>query len=82
MPVSEGDDAVTIAGGAYAVAIHEGPFTQVSRTYAALGRHVSAAGIGLAGPIRETYLVGPPTVRDPSRYRTEIAWPISHPPAS
>ncbi len=82
VPVSEGDDAVTIAGGAYAVAIHEGPFTQVSRTYAALGRHVSAAGIGLAGPIRETYLVGPPTVRDPSRYRTEIAWPISHPPAS
>ncbi|WP_226345561.1 MerR family transcriptional regulator [Agilicoccus flavus] len=80
VPVSGGDDAATIAGGAYAVAIHEGPFSQVSRTYAALGRHVSVAGVGLAGPIRETYyLVGPPTVRDPSRYRTEIAWPISHP---
>lgn len=79
VPVAGGTDVTTIPGGSVAVALHEGPFAQVSSTYAALGRHVSTAGIGLSAPIRETYLVGPPTVRDPSRYRTEIAWPIRHP---
>lgn len=72
-----GEDTVTVPGGRHAVAIHEGPFGEVDGTYAALGRHVSAAGVGLDGPIRETYLVGLPAVRDPARFRTEIAWPVT-----
>lgn len=79
VPVTGGGDAVDVPGGVFAVAVHEGSFAEVSRTYAALGRHVALAGIGLPGPIRETYLVGPPAVHDPHRFRTEVAWPITRP---
>lgn len=79
LPVIEGPDTTMLPGGPYAVAVHEGPFTEVGRTYSGLGRYVADAGLGLNGPIRETYLVGPPAAIDPHRFRTEVAWPIAEP---
>ena len=56
---SKGSD-VTVAGGAYAIAVHAGPFVDFDRTYAALGSHVAAHETAAPGPIREIYLVSPP----------------------
>lgn len=59
-----------------AIALHQGPFSDIDLTYGQLGRHVAAAAIGVDGPIREHYLV---TVRDTpeeSAHRVEVGWPV------
>ncbi|GLY16457.1 MerR family transcriptional regulator [Kineosporia sp. NBRC 101677] len=62
----------------YAVAVHEGSFADLDRTYAALGEHVHAAGIAAEGPIRENYLISPADTSDPAALRTEVCWPVTH----
>jgi hypothetical protein len=37
------------------------------------------AGLVVAGPVRETYLVSPADTGDPTGLRTEIAWPVDRP---
>jgi effector-binding domain-containing protein len=59
-----------------AVALHAGPFAEIDRTYGALGLHVAERSIGVAGPIREYYVV---TVRDTPEeadHRIEVGWPV------
>ena len=68
-----------IPGGAYAVAVHAGPFVDFDKTYAALGSHVAAHETAAPGPIREIYLVSPPDTTDEASYRTEVCWPITRP---
>ena len=41
-----------------AIALHRGPFSQLDRTYGALGTYVVERELGVEGPIREYYLVG------------------------
>ena len=60
----------------YAVAVHAGPVDDIDRTYAALGTIVAERAIGVEGPIREDYLVGPRDTPEESRHRTEISWPV------
>lgn len=60
----------------YAIAVHNGSLENVDRTYAALGAVVAERAIGVQGPIRETYVVGPSDTPDESRHRTEIGWPV------
>jgi effector-binding domain-containing protein len=60
----------------YAVAVHAGPVDDIDRTYAALGTVVAERAIGVEGPIREDYLVGPRDTPEESRHRTEISWPV------
>ena len=52
----------------YAVTVHTGPFSELDRTYAALGTYVYERGIVAGGPIRENYL---------SADTTEVCWPIT-----
>lgn len=59
-----------------AVTVHAGPHDDIDLTYGTLGRWVSAHALAIAGPVRETYLVGPVDTPDSSRWRTEIGWPI------
>jgi DNA-binding transcriptional MerR regulator len=59
-----------------AVALHEGPFGDLDLTYAELGSYVAAREIGVDGPIREYYLVGPDDTDDEARHRTEVCWPV------
>jgi DNA-binding transcriptional MerR regulator len=59
-----------------AIAVHEGSFADVDRTYAALGTFVADRAIGVEGPIREHYLVGARDTGDERRFRTEVCWPI------
>jgi DNA-binding transcriptional MerR regulator/effector-binding domain-containing protein len=61
-----------------AVAVHEGSFAELDRTYGALGTYVAEREIGLDGPVRENYLVTAFDTDDESRYRTEVCWPVYH----
>jgi DNA-binding transcriptional MerR regulator len=60
----------------YAVAVHVGSLADIDRTYAALGTLVAERAIGVQGPIRENYLVGPLETSAEAEHRTEICWPI------
>ncbi|HEY1920114.1 MAG TPA: MerR family transcriptional regulator [Streptosporangiaceae bacterium] len=67
-----------IPGAELAVAVHQGPFSELDRTYGALGTFVSAREIGVRGPIREHYLVTSAHTEDESLHRTEVCWPVFH----
>jgi effector-binding domain-containing protein len=58
-----------------AVAVHDGPFGDLDRTYGALGGWVLDRAAGADGPIREYYLpTGDPD--DLLAHTTEVCWPI------
>ena len=59
-----------------AVAVHRGSYLDLDRAYSALGAHVADRAIGVAGPIREHFLVTRDDVGDESQLVTEIGWPI------
>jgi DNA-binding transcriptional MerR regulator len=60
----------------YAVAVHRGSFDNADQTFAALGAFVAERAIGVVGPYRENYPVGPFDTLDETQHRTEICWPI------
>jgi len=64
-----------------AIAVHRGPHADSDLVYAALGTHVSELGIDGGGPVYERYLSSELDEPDPTRWRTEIGWPISSTPA-
>lgn len=72
-------EPLTLPEGRFAVAQHHGAYSEIDRTYGALGSHVAAHDAAQQNPIREHYLVGPDHTPDPGQYRTEICWPISSP---
>ena len=59
-----------------AVAVHEGAFSEIDRTYAAVGEVVAERAIGTGGPIREYYLVSSADTDDVGKHRTEVCWPV------
>ena len=59
-----------------AVAVHEGAFSEIDRTYAAVGEVVAERAIGVDGPIREYYLVSSADTDDAGKHRTEVCWPV------
>ncbi|GAA3232977.1 MerR family transcriptional regulator [Pseudonocardia petroleophila] len=59
-----------------AVAVHAGPHDDIDVTYGELGVWVAEQAVGLAGPVRETYLVGPHDTADRAAWRTEIGLPV------
>jgi hypothetical protein len=67
---------IEIPGTDLAIAVHVGALADIDQTYAALGRHVVGDAIGMAGPIREYYLVPADHTPDGSQHRTEVCWPI------
>jgi DNA-binding transcriptional MerR regulator len=62
------DGPLELAATTVAVLVHEGPFAELDRTYAALGTAVAERGIGGPGPIREHYL---------TESSTEVCWPVT-----
>ena len=59
-----------------AVATHVGEHDDIAVTYGEVGAWVVANALSVAGPVRETCLVGPRDTADPSQWRTEIGWPV------
>jgi DNA-binding transcriptional MerR regulator/effector-binding domain-containing protein len=76
---ADGVELIDLPAGYFAIAVHNGPFTDFDRTYGALGSHVAEYCEVAAGPIRELYLVGPGEA-EPADFRTEICWPIQQLP--
>jgi DNA-binding transcriptional MerR regulator len=65
-----------LPGAELAVAVHQGPFGDLDKTYGALGTFVAERAIGLDGPIRENYLVSPYDTADEVRHQAEVCWPV------
>ncbi|MGW5517604.1 MerR family transcriptional regulator [Nocardia africana] len=59
-----------------AITVHSGSHAGIDITYGRLGRWVVEHGLAIAGPVHETYLVGPRDTTDSTRWRTQIGWPI------
>jgi DNA-binding transcriptional MerR regulator/effector-binding domain-containing protein len=59
-----------------AIAVHQGAFGEIDRTYAAVGEVVAERAIGVDGPIREYYLVSSVDTDDERKHRTEVCWPV------
>jgi DNA-binding transcriptional MerR regulator len=59
-----------------ATIVHTGSHVDVDCSYGALATYVSDRALGVAGPIRERYLVGRLDTPDERAWRTEIGWPI------
>lgn len=61
-----------------AVAVHSGPHDDIDLTYGELGAWVAEQALAVAGPVHESYLVGPRDTADATAWRTEIGWPVFH----
>jgi effector-binding domain-containing protein len=59
-----------------ATIVHEGSHADIDLAYGALATHVTRHALGIEGPLREYYLIGPQDTPDTSAWRTEIGWPI------
>ena len=71
-----GVEVIDVPGAELAVMVHEGPFDDLDHAYGSLGVVVAERGIGVDGPIREHYLVGPFDTTDENAFRTEVGWPV------
>jgi DNA-binding transcriptional MerR regulator len=69
-------DRLELRARRYAVTVHEGPFGEIDRAYAALGTFVTERAIGDVGPIRENYVVTAADTPDADEHVTEVCWPI------
>ena len=68
--------ATTLPAVELAVTTHVGGHEDVDVTYGRLGAWVVANELAVAGPARETYLVGPRDTSERSAWRAEIGWPV------
>lgn len=76
--IKGGDGCATavLPAARLAVVTFVGPYTELSEGYRSLGAWLAGAHVHVAGPVRETYLVGPGDGEPESAYRTEIGWPL------
>lgn len=75
-PLSGRVHPVTLPAVELAVTTHMGEHDDIDVTYGELGSWVVTNALAVAGPVRETYLVGPRDTADPLAWRTEIGWPV------
>jgi DNA-binding transcriptional MerR regulator len=59
-----------------ATVVHVGAPSEIDRAYGALATYVTQHALGVDGPLREYYLVGPAETEDEALWRTEVGWPI------
>ena len=59
-----------------AATIHHGSHDDIDVTYGRLATWVHEHALAVAGPVQETYSVGPRNDPDPASWRTGIAWPV------
>jgi effector-binding domain-containing protein len=74
-----GEDRITageLPGGLAATTTHQGPLEGLEAAHDAIGEWVLAQGHDPAGPVWEVYVVGPAVEQDPSKYHTDVVWPL------
>jgi DNA-binding transcriptional MerR regulator len=67
---------LTIPAAELATTVHEGAPSDLDRAYGALAAYVTRHALGVDGPLREYYVVGPMDTDDESAWRIEVGWPI------
>ncbi|TCC26181.1 MerR family transcriptional regulator [Kribbella sindirgiensis] len=80
-PVSEAPSLgrvrpVELPAAELAATIHRGPHDDIDVTYGRLATWVHEHALAVAGPVQETYWIGPRDDSDPAAWRTGIAWPV------
>ena len=65
-----------LVSGPVAFAVHEGPYDQLSETYAAIEQWIEANGYRPGGPPWESYVTDPGETPNPADWRTEVFWPL------
>jgi len=70
-------EAGQLPGGPAVVAIHGGPYEQLSETYAAAERWMETNAFRPADAPWEWYITDPAEHPDPSDWRTHVFWPIA-----
>lgn len=72
-----------LPGGAAMQTMYRGPWDDIWQAYSAMLARIARRDYEVNGPVREFYLVDERETDDPSRYVTEITWPVQpRPPAS
>ncbi len=67
---------VDVPAAELAVTVHAGAHDDIDVSYGELGAWVADHALAMAGPVHESYLVGPADAPEPSLWRTEIGWPV------
>ncbi|NUN47649.1 MAG: GyrI-like domain-containing protein [Candidatus Brocadiae bacterium] len=62
--------------GEAAVAEHIGPYDKLGETHEAVKRFLAKMGKKLAGPCYDVYLTDPTKEKDPTKWKTEVVYPI------
>lgn len=75
--VAEPLAVITYPAGRAVVRRHVGPFERLHQTYAALEQAIAERGLQPGAPARESYETNPEEEPDPSRWVTEIVWPLA-----
>jgi len=70
-------EAGELPGGPAAVAMHAGPYDQLTETYAAIERWMEAQGVRPGGAPWESYLTDPADHPNQADWRTAVYWPIA-----
>lgn len=70
-------EAVTLPAGPAALAVHAGPYDQLSETYVAIERWFEANGCRRNGAPWESYITDPADLPNPADWRTEMYWPMA-----
>jgi effector-binding domain-containing protein len=68
--------ASTIGDCEAAVTMHTGPYDSLSKTYEALQAWIGAQGRKPGATMWEVYLTDPEQEPDPSKWQTEVYWPV------
>ncbi|PZF81427.1 MerR family transcriptional regulator [Jiangella anatolica] len=64
-------------GGLAAVTLHVGPYEELGIAYREVESWIDAQGLRSAGAPYDVYVNDPAEVNDPSKFETEIVWPVS-----
>ncbi len=67
---------ITLAGGKMASTIHTGSYEQLGDAWNMFYQWVQSNDYYPAGPAREIYLEGPEQQPDPTKYQTQLLWPV------
>jgi AraC family transcriptional regulator len=68
-----------LPAGPAAIAVHVGPYEGLPATYAAIEAWIANAGHAASGGPWEIYLTDPSREPDPSRWITEVIYPLRRP---
>jgi effector-binding domain-containing protein len=81
-PVPEGIEgagrvvASELPGGRAVVTWHTGPYDGLGEAHNAVSAYIDDQGLAVGGPSREVYWTDPGAEPDPSKWKTEVIWPI------